>query len=164
MLHYNSKLQSSIYCCENDQGKFPKLIIFKRTVLEENRNHTMVFMYLRMILPPLPQIIQHTGPVREEFGLKMDPFSFKIPGAVVGAVVYEVIPEVEVLVVREDQPFTGGFAQIFFYPQQLVNPGRLVIPGCRGEDVGVEPLRKPGIAFKGILHGTHFAEQAGDFI
>jgi len=85
--------------------------------------------------------------------LKLDPFAFKIPGPVVGPVVYKVVPEVEVLVMGKDQPFTGRFPQVFFYPQQLVNPGRLVIPGCGGEDVGVEPLRKPGIAFKGVLHG-----------
>lgn len=39
---------------------------------------------------------------------------------VVWPVIYEVVPSVEVLVVREDQPLVGGCAKVPLHPLQLV--------------------------------------------
>jgi hypothetical protein len=40
--------------------------------------------------------------------------------SVVRPVIYEVVPSVKVLVVREDQPLVGGCAKVPLHPLQLV--------------------------------------------
>ena len=73
---------------------------------------------------------------------KLDPLASKLFRAVVGAVIDEEIPFVEVFIVGEDEAFVSTFAEVFLDPVEFVGPcGRVSPWGC-GEDVGIELFRQ----------------------
>lgn len=99
---------------------------------------------------------------------EVDPLlAFHLPKrfcTVVRPVIYEVVPSVEMLVVREDQPLVGGCAEVPLHPLQLVGPGARVLPWRRREDVRIEELAQLVIRLDRARHRLHEGEEAWDLV
>ena len=85
-----------------------------------------------MLIHILSQVRHNLGPRWVLLMPEVDPFlAWHLPKlfrTVVRPVIYQVVPSVEVLVVREDQPLVGGCAKVPLHPLQLVRPGARVLP------------------------------------
>ena len=91
-------------------------------------------------------------------------FPGKLGRAVFGAIVDQVVALVEVLVVRQDQPFGRVVSQVLFDPQQPVRPGGRVSPGRPGQDVGVESFGQLNKAVDRAGKRVHQREDSGYFV
>jgi len=83
---------------------------------------------------------------------------------VVRPVIDQIVPAVEVLVVREDQPLVGGCAKVPLHPLQLVGPGARVLPWRRREDVRVEELAEFVIRRNRTRHRLHQPEEPRNLV
>jgi hypothetical protein len=85
-------------------------------------------------------------------------------GPAFGPIVDQVVTAIEVLMVGQDEPLEGSSAEMPLHPEQLVRPGRRVLPRRGGQHVGVEQLRQLQKRVDRAWHGVHEREDAGDVV
>ena len=109
-------------------------------------------------------MFQYCFPIRELRTAKVNPFPSEMIRAVRRAVVNEVGPFQETLVVAEDQPLLEIGIQVHLDPVQFVGPARRVVPGCGGQKIDVVLLSQSVEGFQCARHRVHQREHPGSVL
>lgn len=76
----------------------------------------------------MQQILQDRRPIRVLLGTEVNMLALEAIHTVSGAIIYQEISAVEVLVMRKDQAFVSDISKVFLNPEELVRPGGRIFP------------------------------------
>ena len=117
---------------------------------------------------PLQQCLQHRLPRVVGRHAEMQHAGEFFRPVLVRSVINQNLSPVQILVVRQNQPFVQ--TAIFFFSKMLVDPMQLVVAGRRvaprggGEDINIVPRRQSGEGVHSTGHRLHTGENAGHLV
>ena len=98
----------------------------------------------------------------------MNPLARKLLGAVLGAIVNQVVAPIQVLVMGNNESLVEdgvpAGAKVVLHPFDLVGPSTQVVPRCGAQDIEVEVLAQLMHGLDGTRHGKHRAEETRNLI